>query len=94
MYLKNKDVKLFMNASAVYANSFNSELTKRNNLFSIPIDDSLNMVLGVGSKYKDRFSLEFRYSPRRNFYIIDSGNEVNWHPSFQSLSIVLGYSIF
>ena len=52
------------------------------------------MALSVGGKYKDRFSLEFRYLPRRNFYIRDSGNEANWHPSFQSLSIVLGYSIF
>lgn len=94
MYLKNKDVKLFMNASVFYVNSFNAELTERNNSFSTPIDDSMNMALGIGCKYKKRLSLEFRYLPRGSFFIYDSGDEANWNPSFQSLSIVFGYSIF
>jgi hypothetical protein len=94
MYIKNKDVKLFMNASAFYVNSFNAELTERNNSFSTPIDDSLNMAFGIGCKYKERFSLEFRYLPRRNFYLVYSGDEANWYTKSQSLSIVFGYSIF
>lgn len=94
MYLKKKDVKLFVNASAIYVNNFSSQLKEKSNSSSIKIDDTLNFVLGVGCKYKERFSVELRYLPSRNFNILDSSDGASWYTISQSSSIVLGYSIF
>lgn len=91
MYLKNKDVKLFVNALSVYVNNFNSQLEERDNTFSIEIFDSLHMALGIGCKYRESFSLELRHLSSTNFSVITSG-EGSWNTSFQSLAIVLGYS--
>ena len=93
MFLKKKDVKLYANASIIYVNNFNNQLTERGNSFSIEMHDNLKMALALGCKYKDKFSLELRYLPSTNFLLNDSGENL-WYTSLQSLSIVLGYSIF
>jgi len=94
MYLKNKDVKFFLNAAAFYVNNFNSQLNDGSNSFSIKIDDTLNIALGIGCRYKERFSVELRYLPSGNFNILDSYDGASWYTRSQSSSIVLGYSIF
>lgn len=93
MYLKNKDIKLYVNALGIYVNNFNNQLTERGNSFSIEMHDNLNMAIGIGCNYKDRFSLELRHLPSKNFLLNDSG-ETLWYTSSQSLSIVLGYTLF
>lgn len=92
MYLKNKDVKLFMNATAFYVNNFSNQVTERNSTFSIDMRNTINIALGIGCKYKERFSMEVRHMPSTNFWLTEP--ESTWVTSFQSLSIVLGYSIF
>jgi hypothetical protein len=93
MYLKKKDVKVFANASIIYVNNFNNQLTERGSSFSIEMHDNLKMALAIGCKYRDKFSLELRHLPSTNFLLNDSGENL-WYTSSQSLSIVLGYSIF
>ncbi|WP_298878602.1 tRNA modification GTPase [uncultured Polaribacter sp.] len=91
MYLKNKDVKLFLNALGVYTINFNSQLKAGHNWFyTDKLHNNFNVVLGIGCKYKERFSLELRHLPNRNILI----NHVHWKTDFQSSSIVLGYTLF
>ena len=94
IYLKKKDVKLFANASFIYVNNFNNQLTERGNSISIEMQDNLNVALGIGCKYKDRFSLELRHLPSTNFILSDSSGEKLWYTRTQSLSIALGYTLF
>jgi len=92
MYLKNKEVKLFVNALSYYTINFNTQLTVGRSLIPLEVDNSLNMALGIGCKYKERFSIELRHLPTRN--TLANFSELTWFTGFQSLSIVLGYSIF
>lgn len=92
MYLKKKELKLFVNASIFYDINFNSQLKVGSNSFLLEVDNSVNMALGIGCKYKERFSLELRHLPSRN--IFTNLSEASWYTDFQSQSIVLGYTLF
>ncbi len=93
MYLKKKDVKFFVNALIFYETNFNTQLNLQSRIpFSTEVDNSFNIALGIGCKYKERFSIELRYLPTRN--TLTNLSEETWFTDVQSLSIVLGYSIF
>lgn len=89
MYL-NKDLKLFANALFIYVNNFNSQIEEGRFGLSTELVNTLNGALGIGCTYKERFSLEFRHLPNRNILY----THIDWSTDFQSLSVVLGYSIF
>ena len=93
MYLKKKDVKFFVNALIFYETNFNTQLNLKSRIpFSTEVDNSFIIALGIGCKYKERFSIELRYLPTRN--TLTNLSEETWFTDVQSLSIVLGYSIF
>ena len=89
VYLK-KDLKLFANALLIYVNNFNSQIDEQRFSFSAELNNTIYGSLGIGCKYKGRFSLEFRYLSSRDILI----SNPTWNTNFQSLSVVLGYSIF
>jgi hypothetical protein len=88
----NKDFKLFANISGAYVNSLDStvDVIRENGrpFFSAELENSINVTLGVGCKYKERYILELRYLPSRNIL----NTQGAWGTDFSSLSIVLGYS--
>lgn len=93
MYLNKKDVKFFVNALIFYDINFDTQLDIQNRIpFSTEVDNSFNIALGIGCKYKERFSLEIRHLPTRN--TLTNLSEATWFTDVESLSIVLGYSIF
>lgn len=93
MYLKKKDVKFFVNGLIFLNTDFNTQLELQSRIpFSTEVDSSFNLALGIGCKYKERFSLEIRHLPTRN--ILTDLSQETWYTDFQSLSIVFGYSIF
>lgn len=92
MYLKNKNVKLFLNASIFYLNNFNTELTLGGNSFSLDMRNTINFALGLGCKYKERFSLEVRHIPKTDFLLREV--EDTGVTGFLSFSLILGYSFF
>ena len=91
----NKDLKLFVNASGIFDNNLKSSSIQINResgreFLSFDINSGISMALGVGCKLKERYNLELRYIPERNI-LNDKGP---WGTKSESLSMILGYSIF
>ncbi|WP_299013651.1 tRNA modification GTPase [uncultured Polaribacter sp.] len=82
----NKNSKLFINASIVYDIPLNSKITGENNL---EIDPVINYSFGLGYKFKDKISIEYRMFTTR-----DALGYINRIGDFNSTSLVLGYTLF
>lgn len=82
----NNDSSLFMNASFVFDFPLNSKLTGENNF---DISSSLNYSLGVGYKFKDKVSIEFRTFTKRD--LLGYSTKIG---DFKSSSLILGYTLF
>lgn len=92
-YLNEKS-KLFANISYVFDFSINSSITFMRNddikLSELETKSRGNAALGIGYKFKDRFSLETRYFTSRNIL----GDYYYWNSDYRTFSIIIGYSIF
>lgn len=82
----NKNSKFFINSSLVIDFPMNSIITGENNF---NIDTTINYSFGIGYKFKDKISLEFRTFTERDLlgYSIRVGN-------YRATSLIIGYSIF
>ncbi|WP_053992397.1 porin family protein [Mangrovimonas sp. TPBH4] len=85
--------KLFINGLAVFdlgikesAIEFDLGYTT---LTPLDINTYLNAAFGAGYKFKDKYSLEFRYFTPRNLV----SHYVNYDSNYQSMSLILGISI-
>lgn len=92
-YLNDKS-KLFTNISYVFDFSNNSSIkflrTDDSMLSELEIKSRRNLALGIGYKYKDRYSLEIRYYTNRNIL----SDYLYWNSEYRTISIVIGYSLF
>jgi hypothetical protein len=91
----NKDSKLFINASYVLDFSFNSSILMKGTVDDFVYEDlelvpSSNIAIGLGYKFKDKYSIEMRYQFNRELLGI---NEV-WGARYNALSLIVGYTIF
>lgn len=86
--------KLFVNASAIFDFSSDSKLefTRKDNsqLSALSIKSGTSLGLGVGGKFKDRYSIELRYQTGRGIL----KDYPAWSSSFKSISLIAGYSFF
>lgn len=57
---------------------------------SFPIRSSANPDLGLGYKFRNKYSVEVRYQTGRDLLTY----EPQWHTKFTSLSLIFGYTIF
>ncbi|CAA9200908.1 porin family protein [Flavobacterium collinsii] len=92
-FLKN-DFKIFANASFVFDFALNSkiEFTRKDGskISTLDIKSGNGVVLGVGGKLLDKYSVEFRYQIGRSIL-----NEyLSWNSSFTTASVIVGYSFF
>jgi len=87
-YLK-KDSKIYMNAT--YALDFNSnskiDFETQNDL---DIRQSHYLALGFGYKYKDKYSLEYRYGSNRDLF----WNYSLWKSEYSNMSLIFGIKVF
>ncbi|HLV38438.1 tRNA modification GTPase [Xanthomarina sp.] len=90
----NKNSKIFLNASFVLDFSSNSsvELTRFDGTLykSLEIKTRNNVALGIGYKQNDKYSLEVRYQTNREIL----GDDPSWISKYNTLSFILGYTIF
>lgn len=90
----NKNSKLFINASYVLDFSFNSSIlvTRSDNFIyeNLEIQSKSNIALGLGYKFKDKYSMEMRYQSQRELLPINT----IWDSGHNALSIIIGYTIF
>ncbi|GGD28738.1 porin family protein [Hyunsoonleella pacifica] len=85
----NEKSKLFLNAAVVFDVDLNSKAFINNT--KAEVNSSPNLALGLGYKFKDKYSLELRYNtPRR----LSFPNEIDVLLDHKTVSLILGYSIF
>jgi len=92
-YLNDKS-KLFTNISYVFDFPNNSSIKFLRNddsmLSELEIKSRWNLALGVGYKYKDRYSFEMRYNTNRKIL----SDYVFWNSSYNSFNLIFGLSMF
>jgi hypothetical protein len=89
----NSDSKIFSNISCVldFANNSSIEFLRKDVMLNeLEIKSRLDLALGIGYKYKDRYSLEIRYLSNRD--ILRDYKYMN--SDYKTLSIILGYTLF
>lgn len=90
----NDKSKLFTNISYVFDFPNNSSIKFLRNdesmLSELEIKSRRNLALGVGYKYKDKYSLEIRYNTNREIL----SDYLYWKSNYNSLNIVFGLSLF
>lgn len=93
-FFLNDKSKIFANTSFISEYNLNSslELTRptgyRIKLFDI--STNIDFAFGIGYKFRDRYSLEFRYQFGKNLL----SDYVSWRSELNSFSIIMGYSLF
>jgi len=85
----NDDSKLFVNASYIIDISGSDVIDYESGL-DLDITSRNNLGLGFGYKFKNRYSLEFRYHTTRELL----GNYVFWSSNYNTFSVIFGYSVF
>ncbi|MHC0445796.1 tRNA modification GTPase [Flavobacterium sp. 3-218] len=90
----NKNTKIFANGSLVIDFSNNSKASVTRNdgseLNKLEIKSGINFGLGLGVKLMDKFSAEVRYQTPRGLL----AENPNWGSSYQTTSLIVGYSFF
>lgn len=90
----NDKSKLFTNISYVFDFPNNSSIKFLRNdesmLTELEIKSRINLALGVGYKYKDKYSLEIRYNANREIL----SDYLFWNSNYNSLNIIFGLSLF
>lgn len=85
----NEVSKLFTNASYIVDIEIESTI-KRSTGWEFEIQTFSNFGVGLGYKYKNRYSLEVRYLTNRNLLV----NYAAWSSEYKTISVIFGYSIF
>ncbi len=92
-YLNDRS-KLFINLSYVFDIPINSSIKFLRNddsvLSGVEIKSSRNLALGIGYKYRDRYSIEIRYNTNREIL----GDYIYWNSNYNSLNMFFGFSMF
>lgn len=91
----NDDSKMFINASCIFDFSSNStlELTRPDGTSldkNYEIKSRINMGIGVGYKYKNKYSAEIRYQTKRQIL----SDYMFWDSNYNTISVIFGYSLF
>lgn len=103
----NENSKLFVNGSLIISNSGKSNILFEEGNFSnsnydfdnprtirdLPIKTSINWGIGIGYKFKNKYSLEYRIHTKRRTLEIPSG-ENPWDSNYSTSSFIFGYTIF
>ncbi|MEM6685846.1 MAG: porin family protein, partial [Bacteroidota bacterium] len=88
----NDSSKLFLNAFYMLNIILDGEvLAARNELLNDDLEPRGNVAFGVGFKYKDTYSIEFRYRANRQLY---PSNAIFGNFDYTSFGIILGYTLF
>jgi len=84
----NDQSKIFVNLAYVFDFNLKSEIKYDYQI--LEISSGNNMAFGIGYKYKDRFSAEFRATTHRNLL----QNYNTFTSRYQTMSFILGYTLF
>jgi hypothetical protein len=92
----NQNSKIFVNvgyvADLLINSSYNvsTSINPNENLESIDLDTDGVISLGIGFKYMDKYSIEFRHHTKRNVLT----NYSNYNTEFNTSAFIIGYTLF
>ncbi|KAF2341552.1 outer membrane beta-barrel protein [Flavobacterium tistrianum] len=90
----NKNVQIFANGSLVvdFSNNSKVSVTRKDGseLNKLDVKSGINFGFGLGCKFLDKFSAEVRYQTPRGVL----AENPNWGSSYQTTSLIVGYSFF
>jgi hypothetical protein len=93
-FFLNNNSKLFINFLYVADYSINSKVkfSRKNEdpFLTLDVKSKNNLAMGIGYKFKDKYSIEMRYNTKRNIL----KDYVYWKSDFRSISITIGYTLF
>jgi len=90
MFLNQKS-KLFIDASYIVDVTMSSSLyADRKDLLDLDVKSRNNVGLGLGYKFDDKYSVEFKINSSRNIL----GNYSFWDSNYNKTSIAVGYTLF
>lgn len=84
-----KESKVFLNLNYFLNFTTGSKMYYGQYSQDYDVNPSNNFGGGIGYSYRNRFSLEFRYSLKRNLL----NDYVNWKSDYQFSSLILGYRL-
>lgn len=93
-FFLNDQSKIFIDLSYILDYQVNSFI--KNTRFdgteveSLEINSRRNLGLGIGYKYRDKYSLSMRYQTRREIL----SNYLSFDSGYETFSVIFGYSIF
>lgn len=89
MFLDEKS-KLFLNAAFIVDFDSNSTI-EFEKLQDLEINSNVNTLFGIGYKYNNNYSLELRYATSRD--VLNRQNQSTWSSDYQSVSLLIGYTV-
>lgn len=92
-FFLNKNSKIFINTSYVLDFSLKSSIEYKftdNSNYNLEVNTQNNWAFGIGYKFKDKYSLEMRGQTSKNIL----SDYIYWKSDYNTLSIILGYSLF
>ncbi len=89
-FFLNDNSKIFLNAAFIYDLTMNSTISYEKYEKDIEINEGNNMAVGIGYKYNDKYSIEFRYNTKRDIL----SDYVFWNSEYKTMSVIFGYTIF
>jgi hypothetical protein len=94
-FFLNEDSKIFVDVSAILDFNIGPSDIKimrsdGSTIFSLDIDSQVNAGLGIGYKYKNRYSLGMRYQTNREIL----NGYLYWDSDYNTFSVIFGYSVF
>ena len=88
----NEDFKMFLNASVShdYSSGEVLKVTRSDGSYlkTLNVGSGINSSVGIGCKYKNKYSLELRYVPSKK--ILEA---INLTSDYKMISIIFGYTL-
>ncbi|GAB2764001.1 tRNA modification GTPase [Salinimicrobium soli] len=93
-FFLNKNSKIFLNAAYITDFTFGStiefEREDGTGLGTLELSSLNNFAIGLGHKFKDKYSMELRVFTDRDVFM----NFLTWYSDYKSVSFILGYTLF
>ena len=80
----NNNSKIFINGSFIYDFVLSSKVR------NLDASSSVNLAMGVGYNYNQKYSVEFRYHTNRDVLT----DYLAWTSDYKTISIIFGYTLF
>jgi hypothetical protein len=88
----NDNSKLFLNALYMFNITLSNDLeAERIDILDVELEPKGNFAFGMGYKYNNKYSIEFRYKTPRDML---PANRIFGSSDYNNIAIIFGYTLF